>query len=398
MPVQVAVNETWPVGKLRPYENNARTHDDDQIAKICNSITKFGFTNPILVWNDTIVAGHGRLSAAVNLGMPEVPVRSLDYLDETEMKAYVLADNRLAMDAGWNDDILASELAWLDDQDFDISLTGFTDEEIQDLMPDEEAHTDEDEVPDLPETPVTIEGDVWILGNHRLMCGDSTDAGTVALLMNGHKADMVFTDPPYGVDYDGINNDDRGGLEDLLDKSFANYIEFAKSGSSIYVFHSDKCADIFHDVFRRYFHFSSMIIWVKNSLTLSRTDYQSKHEPCMYGWGKDGTHKFFGDRKQTSTWLCDKETVSGHTTPKPITVVEQGVLNSSKSGDLVLDLFGGSGSTLIACEKNKRHSNMMELDPKYCDVIVKRWEEYTKKTATLDGDTRTFKEIGDERL
>jgi DNA modification methylase len=216
------------------------------------------------------------------------------------------------------------------------------------------------------------------------MCGDSTSVDAVDKLMQGQKADMVFTDPPYGVDYKGINNDERSGLEDLLRQAFANYLTACKSGASCYVFHSDKCADIFHLVFREFFHFSSMIIWAKNSLTLSRTDYQSQHEPCLYGWMNNGSHAFYGDRKQVSVWKFDKERVVGHTTPKPVALIERAVHNSSKSDDIVIDLFGGSGSTLIACEKTGRSCRMMELDPKYCDVIVKRWEEFTGQKARLE--------------
>jgi site-specific DNA-methyltransferase (adenine-specific) len=243
--------------------------------------------------------------------------------------------------------------------------------------------TDEDAVPDVPEEPKTKLGDIYQLGNHRLMCGDSTSIDAVEKLMDGQKADMVFTDPPYGVDYKGINNDSRNGLEDLLRGAFGNYFAVSKSGASIYCFHSDRCADVFHKVFREFFHFSSMIIWAKNSLTLSQTDYQSQHEPCLYGWMDNGTHSWHSDRKQTSLWKFDKERVAGHTTPKPVALVEKAISNSSKSGDIVIDLFGGSGSTLIAAEKIGRHSILMELDPKYCDVIIKRWEDFTGKKAVL---------------
>ena len=225
---------------------------------------------------------------------------------------------------------------------------------------------------------------------HRLMCGDSTSIDAVERLMDGRRADMVFTDPPYGVDYKGINNDDRGGLEDLLRSSFGNYLASSKSGAAIYVFHSDRCADIFHTVFREFFHFSSMIVWAKNSLTLSRTDYQSQHEPCLYGWMDNGAHTFYGDRKQTSVWKFDKERVDGHTTPKPVALIERALSNSSKGGDMVTDLFGGSGSTLIACEKTARDCRMMELDPKYCDVITQRWQNFTGQTATLEATGQPF--------
>lgn len=276
-----------------------------------------------------------------------------------------------------------------------MGLIGFSDDELALLMGGEttEGLVDEDQVPELVDDPVTVLGDVWLLGNHRLMCGDSTSIDAVERLMDGQKADMVFTDPPYGVDYKGINNDDRTGLEDLLRGSFSSYMATSKSGASCYVFHSDKCADIFHQVFREFFHFSSMIIWAKNSLTLSRTDYQSQHEPCLYGWLKNGTHAFYGDRKQCSVWHFNKESVKGHTTPKPVELIEKALSNSSKGDDIVTDFFGGSGSTLIACEKTKRICRMIELDPKYCDVIIKRWQDFTGKSATLESSGKTYNEL-----
>ena len=215
-------------------------------------------------------------------------------------------------------------------------------------------------------------------------------------LIDGQKADMGHADPPYGVDYKGIKNDDRGGLDELLRGAFGNFLAASKSGAAIYVFHSDRCADIFHAIFREFFHFSSMVIWAKNSLTLSQTDYQSQHEPCLYGWMDNGAHSWYSDRKQTSIWRFDKERVEGHTTPKPVALVERAVTNSSKGGDTILDLFGGSGSTLIACEKSARAARLMELDPKYCDVIVKRWQEFTGKQATLESTGEFFPSINEE--
>lgn len=375
------------VGDLTPYARNARTHSDEQVSQIAASIKEFGWTNPILVDGEKgLIAGHGRLAAARKLGMEEVPVIELTHLSETQKKALILADNKLALNAGWDAELLNLELEELELEGVDLNLVGFGEEERDALRPEvvNEGLTDEDAVPETPEEPITKPGDIWILGRHRLMCGDSTSVDAVDRLMNGDKADMVFTDPPYGVDYKGINNDNRDGLEILLRGCFANYLATSKSGAAIYVFHSDRCADIFHAVFREFFHFSSMIIWAKNSLTLSRTDYQSQHEPCLYGWMKNGSHAFYGDRKQVSLWRVDKEKVVGHTTPKPVSLIEKALLNSSKSDDLVSDLFGGSGSTLIACEKTGRSCRMMELDPKYCDVIVKRWEEFTGQKARLE--------------
>jgi len=378
--------KTVTVDKLIPYVRNSRTHSDAQIAQIAASIKEFGWTNPILVDAENgIIAGHGRLMAARKLGYKDVPVIELKDMTETQKRAYVIADNQLALNAGWDFSLLSLEVADLKDNDFDLDLLGFDPKELEKLLEPEEVEglTDEDEVPEVPVEPKTKLGDIYQLGNHRLMCGDSTSIDAVEKLMDGQKADMVFTDPPYGVDYKGINNDDRGGLEELLRGAFGNYFATSKSGAACYVFHSDKCADIFHQVFREFFHFSSMIIWAKNSLTLSRTDYQSQHEPCLYGWMKDGKHSFFGDRKQVSVWKFDKERVEGHTTPKPVALIERALQNSSKGGDIVSDFFGGSGSTMIACEKLGRSSRLMELDPKYCDVILKRWEDFTGKKAVL---------------
>jgi site-specific DNA-methyltransferase (adenine-specific) len=237
----------------------------------------------------------------------------------------------------------------------------------------------DDDAPEAQAEAVSQLGEIYELGEHRLMCGDSTDSEQVGRLMGGDKADMVFTDPPYGVEYEGIKNDTRKGLQELLEKVFENYFNNSKSGASIYVFHSDRCADIFHLVFRRFFHFSSMIIWTKNSLTLSQTDYQSQHEPCLYGWMENGKHSWHSDRKQTSIWRFDKERCEGHTTPKPVELVSKAISNSSKSGDIVIDLFGGSGSTLIACAKTERKCRMMELDPIYCDVIRRRWTKWARE-------------------
>ena len=370
---------------LIPYARNTRTHSDEQVNQIVSSIKEFGFTNPVLIDKESmIIAGHGRVMAANKLKLSKVPTICLDHLTEAQKKAYIIADNRLALNAGWDEDMLKVELEELNDLEFDISLLGFEDNEIESLLSEPtEGLTDEDAVPDLPEEPTTKLGDLWILGEHRLLCGDSTSIDDVDKLMDGNKADMVFTDPPYGVEYEGIMNDSRNSLEELLRCSFGSYFATSKSGASIYCFHSDKCADIFNNVFREFFHFSSMIIWAKNTLTLSQTDYQSQHEPCLYGWMKNGTHKWHSDRKQTSLWKFDKESVASHTTPKPVALINKAINNSSKSGDLVIDFFGGSGSTIIACEKTSRHCRMMELDPKYCDVIIQRWEEFTGNKAEL---------------
>jgi DNA modification methylase len=384
--------EDLALDSLIPYARNPRKNDG-AVDKVAASIKEFGWRSPIVVDEEMVIlAGHTRYKAAKKLGLTEAPVHIAEGLTEAQKKAYRIADNRVAEEAEWDYDFLKIELADLDGLE---DLTGFDAEELDKILTPEttEGLTDEDAVPEVQDDPISKEGDVWILGRHRLMCGDSTSIDAVEKLMDGRKADMVFTDPPYGVDYDGINNDDRAGLDDLLRGAFANYLATAKSGSSIYVFHSDKCADIFHAAFREFFHFSSMVIWAKNSLTLSRTDYQSQHEPCLYGWMKGGTHTFYGDRKQVSLWRFDKERVEGHTTPKPVALIERAIANSSKGGDIISDLFGGSGSTLIACEKTARDCRMMELDPKYVDVIIRRWQDFTGESAIHEATGIAFNEM-----
>lgn len=383
------------VSELIPYINNSRTHSEEQITQLVSSIKEFGFTNPILLAPDnSIIAGHGRLQAVKKLGHEEVPCIVVEGLTKIQIKALIIADNQLALNAGWDLEKLSVEIEGLKDEDFNIDILGFNDDFIKDLLAKENnGLTDEDEVPEIKENPKSKLGDIFVLGNHRLMCADATISTDVEKLLNSQKADMIFTDPPYGVDYKGINNDSRDGLEELLRGSFANYFTYSKSGASIYCFHSDRCADLFHKVFREFFHFSSMIIWAKNKLTLSQTDYQSQHEPCLYGWLKNGTHSWHSDRKQTSVWKFDKETVVGHTTPKPVALVCNAINNSSKGDDIILDLFGGSGSTLIACEKLGRKANVMELDPKYCDVIIQRWQQFTGKEAIHEQTGKTYNSI-----
>jgi len=356
--------------KITPYILNAKKHPKKQVEQVANSIKEFGMNQPIVVDKQgVIIVGHGRYEALQSLGM-EIKDEYIKVVDLTEeqAKAYRLADNKLN-ESDWDMNLVMEELKGLSEDM--LELTGFDSDLII------EADEKDDEVPETPEEPKSKLGDLYELGGHRVLCGDSTKIGGVEMLMDGKKADMVFTDPPYGVNYEGIKNDDREGLEDLLRSVFTNYLANSKSGASIYCFHSDRCADIFNRLFREFFHFSSMIIWVKNSLTLSQTDYQSQHEPCLYGWMDNGTHSFYGDRKQTSIWKSDKERVAGHTTPKPIEIVTKAVANSSKGEDIVLDLFLGSGSTLIASEKTGRICYGMELDPKYIDVIVQRYVDYT---------------------
>ena len=366
-------------GLLKPYERNAKIHSEEQVKKIADSIKEFGFVNPVLIDRDyNIIAGHGRVMAAKKLEMESVPCVFVEGLTEAQRKAYILADNRLGELADWDMDLVNMELEALNDMDFDISLTGFEMPEIK----VEDSEIIEDDAPEEVDTRCKI-GDLWQMGEHRLICGDSTDITVIDRLMDGVKADMVFTDPPYGVDYKGINNDSRDGLSDLLNGAFATAMANTKQGGAVYCFHSDKCADIFQDCFRKFCHFSSMIIWKKSALVLSQTDYQSIHEPCLYGWFNNGTHNFYGDRKQTSVWEFDRENIDGHTTPKPIGFIAKALQNSSRQGEIVLDVFGGSGSTLIACEQLNRKCYMAELSPEYCDVIIERWERLTGEKAEL---------------
>ena len=377
--------EKIAIDKLLLDPANARKHGKKNLDSIKGSLAKFGQQKPIVVNSDNvIVAGNGTLQAAKELGWKEINIVRTD-LKGSDITAFGIADNRTSELAEWDDEVLQELLDGLKAEDFDLSAIGFDDEDLSDMLDDKgkAGLTDPDETPEPPKVPITKLGDIWQLGDHRLMCGDSTDKKTVEKLMDGKKADMIFTDPPYGVDYEGISNDSREGLADLLTKSFEMFCLYSKKGAPVYCFHSDKCSDIFSVIFRKFFHFSSMIIWVKNSLTLSQTDYQSQHEPCLYGWVLGGSHKWFSDRKQTSIWKCDKERVEGHTTPKPVSIIEKAVCNSSRTNEIILDLFGGSGSTLIGSEKTNRRSRLMELDPKYCDVIVKRWEDFTGKKAVL---------------
>jgi site-specific DNA-methyltransferase (adenine-specific) len=369
--------ETVLIDDLDLDPRNARKHDEKNLKAIADSLKLFGQRKPIVVWGRTVVAGNGTMAAAQSLGWTEISVaRVPDDWSSDQVKAYALADNRSAELAVWDEQVLASQLLELTAAEFDVELLGFEIpvEPLQDVV--------EDDIPEQVE-PKSKLGDVWQLGKHRLVCGDATDTATVEKLMGEKKANLIFTDPPYGVDYKGINNDDQAGLENLLRAVFQNYISVSNLGCSVYVFHSDKNADIFHKVFREFFHFSSMIIWFKNSLTLSQTDYQSQHEPCMYGWAKNGTHNWYSDRKQVSVWQFEKQRIEGHTTPKPTSLIANAIKNSSKPKQIVVDLFGGSGSTLIACEQTDRVCFMMELDPKYVDVIIARWEKLTGQTAEL---------------
>jgi len=391
------------VTALIPYAKNSRTHDDAQVAQIAASIKEFGWTNPILIDGDKgIIAGHGRLMAARKLKMDKVPVIELNGMTDAQKKAYVIADNRLALNAGWDNAMLAIELKDLEDEGFDLTLTGFDNAELDALLnPIEETEglTDEDAVPDVPDEPKTKLGDIYILGNHRLMCGDSTSIDDAKKLMGGLLADLVFTDPPYNVDYSGrgannlgtIKNDNMSAddFEQFCRDIFITYSAIMKPLACIYVCHPDSASApkiAFEKTFAEQFKKSSTIIWMKQSAGMGWQDYRAQHEPILYGWkeGK-GSHFNAGDRTKTSIWKIGRDAQSSyvHPTQKPVCLPEEAIMNSSKGSDCVVDLFGGSGSTLIACEKTGRVNRSMELDPKYCDVIVKRWEDFTGKQAIL---------------
>jgi site-specific DNA-methyltransferase (adenine-specific) len=396
---------------LIPYARNSRTHSDEQIAQICASIKEFGFTNPVLVDGEgVIIAGHGRTLAAQRMGMKELPCLRLDYLTEAQKRAYVIADNKLALNAGWDDEMLALELKDLQAADFDLSLTGFEGDELNALLAEavEDGLVDDDEVPDVPQQPVSVLGDVWQLGNHRVMCGDSTSIDAVDKLMDGQKVDMLLTDPPYNVDYTGktknalkIQNDKMTGdnFRQFLSNSFSCADSFMKPGAVFYIWFNDAetfnfcsaCEDIDWQV-------RQMLIWSKDTMVMGRKDYHYQHEPCLYGWKGGAGHLWASDRKQTTILKFERpKRNDAHPTMKPVDLVQYQILNNTKGADIVIDLFGGSGSTLIACEKTGRHARLMELDPKYVDVIVKRWQDFTGKQAVHAETGQTFDEMSDGR-
>ncbi len=401
--------EQISIETLIPYVNNARTHSDAQVAQIAASIKEFGFNNPVLIADDnSIIAGHGRVMAARKLGKDTVPAVRLSHLTEMQRKAYILADNKLALNADWDNSLLAIELADLKDLGFDTDLTGFSADEIAALMPVKltEGLTDEDEVPEAPVDPVTKLGDVWLLGKHRLMCGDSTSVSDLQKLTDGQLVDMWLTDPPYNVAYEGgtkekltIKNDEMGDdqFRQFLRDSYVSADTVMKPGAVFYIWHADLEGYNFRGAAKDAgWTVRQCLIWKKSSLVMGRQDYHWKHEPCLYGWKDGAGHLWAADRKQTTILEFDKPTRNGeHPTMKPVALFEYQLLNNTKGGDIVLDSFGGSGTTMIAAEKNGRVSRLMELDPKYCDVIIKRWQDFTGKTATLEETNESFNELSD---
>ena len=403
--------EQWPTAKLVPYARNARTHSDAQVAQIAASIAEFGFTNPILAGSDgVIVAGHGRLAAAQKLGLEMVPVVVLDHLTPTQRRALVIADNRIAENAGWDDELLRVELEALQDEGFDLDLTGFDADALADLLagdePDGEGETDDDAVPEVSETPVSRPGDVWLLGGHRLLCGDATMAASYRTLLDGELVDMVFTDPPYNVNYansakDKMRGKDRAILNDNLGDGFYDFLlaaltpTIAHCRGGIYVAMSSSELDVLQAAFRAAGgKWSTFIIWAKNTFTLGRADYQRQYEPILYGWPEGAQRHWCGDRDQGDVWSIKKPQKNDlHPTMKPVELVERAIRNSSRPGNVVLDPFGGSGTTLIAAEKSGRLARLIELDPKYVDVIVRRWQDWTGKQATRESDGVAFDDL-----
>ena len=401
--------EIIDISKLIPYANNARTHSDEQIKKIQASLREFGFVNPVLIDKDCgIIAGHGRVEAARREGMTKVPCVWVEHLTEAQKKAYILADNRLAEDAGWDEELLRVEIEALQAESFDVGLAGFDEKDIAELFAGEDGDAQDDDFDvdeELQKPPVSKSGDVWLLGNHRLICGDSTKEETYTVLMDGKKANLVVTDPPYNVNYEGsagkIQNDNMADdkFYQFLFDAFTNTEKAMAQDASIYVFHSDTEGLNFRRAFSDAgFYLSGTCIWKKQSLVMGRSPYQWQHEPILFGWKKKGKHEWYSDRKQTTIWEFDKPKKNGdHPTMKPIPLIAYPIKNSSMSNCIVLDPFGGSGSTLIACEQLGRICHTIELDEKYCDVIVKRYIEQVGSADTVsvirDGKTIRFEDL-----
>ena len=374
--------------KLVPYVNNARTHSAEQINKLRSSLREFGFINPVIIDRDFgIIAGHGRVLAAREEGITDVPCVFVDHLTEAQKKAYIIADNRMALDAGWDEELLRVEIESLQAEAFDISLTGFGDDEIADLFGKDAGDAKDDDydlTAALEKAAFVEKGDVWVVGRHRLVCGDATNPDDVEKLMDGKKANLIVTDPPYGVSFKSasgltIQNDSMKDEEfyNFLYKSFANMVAHMESGGSAYIFHADTEGLTFRKAFiDAGFHLAGVCIWSKNSLVLGRSDYHWQHEPVLYGFLKNGKHRWYSDRKQTTIWNFNKpKRNENHPTSKPLDLLAYPIRNSSQENAIVIDTFGGSGSTLMACEQTNRICYTMELDEKYASVILRRYVE-----------------------
>jgi len=384
--------ETIKTAELIPYARNSRTHSESQVAQIAGSIREFGFTNPVLIDADNgIIAGHGRVLAAQKLGQDKVPCIRLGHLTDTQRRAYVIADNKLALNAGWDEEMLGLELADLASLDFDVSLTGFSEDELAGLLAETtEGETDEDAVPEVPAQPVTVEGDVWLLGRHRLMCGDSTSIDAVERLMAGRKADMVFTDPPYNIDYQGVKDKrDKIKNDKMADADFVQFLRDSLMGcETMYVCCSWQYAGLFKQAMTDLACApKAMIVWNKVNPAQHLDKYFKQHEIIFYYGDFGGQKTLRGD-----VWELKRQRNTVHPTMKPVELIDMAMVDQPDK-NVVYDAFGGSGSTLISCEKNHRDCRMMELDPKYCDVIIKRWQDFTGKTAIHEASGKTFDEL-----
>ena len=398
MKVELAAIDT-----IKPYPNNPRKLSETAIEKVAQSIQEFGFRQPIVVDKDrVIVVGHTRYRASKKLGYKQVPITIAENLTKEQINAYRIADNRTNEEAKWDEELLKMELKELDYKEFDLKMTGFDDKQINDLLFEEkQGLTDDDAVPDTPEEPITKLGDIWQLGKHRLLCGDSTKSEPLLNLFKESKADMVFTDPPYNVDYGKMHGNAKNNFrfkerkienDNMTDEEFFNFLcnfvkeskNYVKLGSPYYICYGERSAVQFLTAFKESgLRHSCNIIWKKHSLVMGRSDYHYIHEPIFYGWFEGDTHKYYGDRKQVSVWEFSRPTKSKlHPTMKPVDLICNAIKNSSKQEDIIYEPFCGSGSTLIACEKLDRICYGIELDPKYCDVIVKRWEQWTGEKAT----------------
>lgn len=408
----------WPADKverrkvadLTPYARNSRTHSEEQIAQIAASIKEWGWTVPVLIEPDGgIIAGHGRILAAQKLGIKEVPCMIVDGWTEAQKRAYVIADNKLAANAGWDESMLRAEFQELDGLGFDLGLTGFGEQELAGLMIEEnEGLTDPDEIPDEPEDPISRMGDVWVMGRHRIICGDSTSATDVEAVLAGVKPHLMVTDPPYGVEYDpswraraGVNlNQKKLGKVKNDDRADWSEAWALFPGDVAYVWHGALHAAIVADsLVSCGFAVRSQIIWAKDRFALSRGDYHWQHEPCWYVVRESRVGHWAGDRKQSTVWNIParEDQGHGHSTQKPVECMKRPIENNSSPGQAVYEPFSGSGTTIIASEMTGRACYAVELNPGYVDVAVRRWQEFTGEEATLDGDGRTFEEISAER-
>ena len=397
--------EAWEISRLIRNARNARTHSDKQIQELAGSIQAFGFIVPVLVDHAGIIlAGHARVLAAQKLGLPRVPVIVVDHLDEKQKRAYAIADNKIALNAGWNDEVLRVELEQLKKDGMELPLVGFSQDEFNALL--DKLHSedkDEDEVPEAEEDAISRSGDLWVMGDHRLLCGDALDPASYQALLAGETADMAFLDPPYNVAYLApglkveIANDDLGPqFGAFLQKACENVLQNIR-GAAYICMSSSELHTLYNAFTQAGGHWSTFLIWGKNTFTLGRSDYMRQFECILYGWRKGQKHYWCGARDQGDLWMIDKPHVNDlHPTMKPVALVERAVMNSSRRGEKVLDSFAGSGSTLIACEKTGRLARVMELEPRYCDVIVKRWRDLTGHEAELENGG-PFSQIAEQR-